>query len=346
MFEEPLFFNEDCINGCRRHIPDGVVDLIITDPPYGIEGDQLHRHYNRKEEFVVGNYVEVPAHEYEQFSRQWIGEAERILRPGGSIYVVSGYTNLVHVLNALHATRLSEVNHIIWKYNFGVHTTRKYVSSHYHVLYYTKPGKSATFNTYCRFGAGEHTDDERSINYRDREDVWIINREYKPGQVKNKNELPTSLLMKMVQYSSHEGDVVFDMFLGGFSTARIAFGMNRKVGGFELNRAAFAHGIKAMSEVKRGQFLRDLRTPESGVPPRQGLPWDQEEKGRVVARYRTLTASGLTKKKAMEILTVEFGRGHWSLEKMFKNEGVAPRSSDTDQFELFVSAGEPGVCRG
>ena len=29
-------YNEDCIQGCKRHIPDDFVDLIITDPPYGI----------------------------------------------------------------------------------------------------------------------------------------------------------------------------------------------------------------------------------------------------------------------------------------------------------------------
>jgi len=29
-------------------------------------------------------------------------------------------------------TKLEEKNHIIWKYNFGVYTSKKYISSHYH----------------------------------------------------------------------------------------------------------------------------------------------------------------------------------------------------------------------
>jgi site-specific DNA-methyltransferase (adenine-specific) len=48
-----LFYNEDCIEGCKKHFDNGSVDLIITDPPYGINGDQLHKHYNRKEDFVI-----------------------------------------------------------------------------------------------------------------------------------------------------------------------------------------------------------------------------------------------------------------------------------------------------
>ena len=176
-------YNEDCINGAKTHLPSNSVDLIITDPPYGINGDQLHKHYHRKEEYVVDGYIEIPRSEYADFSIEWIKEAERVLRPGGSIYIVSGYTNLVHILNALNQTDLIEKNHIIWKYNFGVYTKNKYVSAHYHILYYTKPGGKTTFNLYSRFGPGEKNSKARSLNYQDREDVWYINREYKPNKI-------------------------------------------------------------------------------------------------------------------------------------------------------------------
>ena len=132
---EGRFVHGDCVEGARATIADGTVDLIITDPPYGIGGDQLHRHYNRSEDLVVDGYVEVPAEEYGPFTHAWVAEAARILRPNGSIYVVSGYTNLYHVLDALRTAGLREVNHLVWKYAFGVHTRRKYISSHYHILY-------------------------------------------------------------------------------------------------------------------------------------------------------------------------------------------------------------------
>jgi len=246
---EYKFWNENCIEGCKKHILSNKIDLIITDPPYGIKGDELHKHYNRDESNVVEGYIEVPLEKYEKFSIDWIKEAERILKPGGTIYIISGYSNLRYILNALAKTNLKEVNHIIWKYNFGVYTTRKFVSSHYHILYYVKPTLRHTFNLYCRFDAEERTERGNSANYCDREDVWIINREYKPGKIKNKNELPVKLLEKLIKYSSNVNDTICDLFLGGFSTAKVALLLNRNCIGFELNKIVYDYQINAMWEV-------------------------------------------------------------------------------------------------
>ena len=317
------FYNGDCITGARAHIPDDSVDLIVTDPPYGINGDRLHQHYNRDEAFVVDGYIEVPASDYGEFSNNWIREAERILRPGGSVYIVSGYTNLYHILHALRGTHLREVNHIIWRYNFGVYTTRKYVSSHYHILFYEKPGGERTFNLESRYGAGEKTPDGRSPNYRDREDVWCINREYKPGQAKNKNELPTDLLVKMLQYSSNEGDLVCDMFLGGFSTARAAIGLNRRATGFEVSKQVFDLKIAQLRDIPPGSLLSTLRTPETGEPANRGKPWTDADRETLVSRFAALIESGETKKRTVEILGRELGRGRWAIEKMLKQSGCS-----------------------
>lgn len=310
------FFNENCIDGCKEHIPDGSVDLIITDPPYGIHGDRLHKHYNRKEAFVIDGYVEVPADQYADFSMKWIAEADRILRPGGSIYIVSGYTNLIDILNALKATTLEEVNHIIWKYNFGVYTKNKYISSHYHILYYVKPGGRPTFNTFCRCGAGETNDCNGALNYLDREDVWIINREYRPGKKKNKNELPSQLLIKMIQYSSNEGDLVCDLFLGSFSTAKIAIGMNRRACGFEKSHNAFEYQIGQVAEVQPGSLLPTLRQPSHSPLANQGKPWTEADKETLWRRYCQLLHEHGKKKKAVDLLTKETGRGRFALAKI------------------------------
>ena len=312
------FFNEDCIEGSKRHIDDNSIDLIITDPPYGIDGDKLHKHYNRNEDFVLDGYVEIPAGEYEDFSLQWIKQAERILKPGGSIYIVSGYTNLFSILKALKQTELEELNHIIWKYNFGVYTKRKYVSSHYHILYYVKPGKRHTFNTHCRYSTQERDENNGSLNYQDREDVWIINREYKPGKVKNKNELPTKLLTKMIQYSSNEGDVVCDLFLGSFSTAKVSIGLNRNATGFELSEKAYNYQIKEMDKIEPGYLMDQVKRPKGDNLENQGKAWTDKEKRLVYRRYRSLYNDLGTKKETIQKLSKEFGRGRFSLDKVIK----------------------------
>jgi site-specific DNA-methyltransferase (adenine-specific) len=306
-------FNENCISGAQTHIADDSVDLIITDPPYGINGDQLHRHYNRSESPVIKGYIEVPASEYATFSRDWICQAERVLRPGGSLYIVSGYSNLRHILNALAETNLTEQNHIIWKYNFGVYTKNKYVSSHYHILYYTKPGGQVTFNTFARFGSEDREEDGGSLNYRDREDVWLVNREYKPGQVKNKNELPEELLIKIMQYSSNEGDLVCDFFLGGFSTARIAIGLNRRVTGFELNKISFTHHLSETAAVPAGFLLASLQAGSDQRPKRQGAAWSEEEIQQLQTRYQQVFGTTRNKRRAIGILQDEFQRGYFAI---------------------------------
>ena len=228
-------YNQSCIDGMKDHVEDGSVDLIFTDPPYGIDGDGLDVHYHRDESKVVPGYIDVPLSQYAKFSQDWITECARVLRPGGSIYIVSGYTNLHHILNALHTTDLEEINHIIAKYSFGVSTKNKFVSSHYHVLFWQKPDKAKqkrTFNSNYKY-----TDQKDS--YHDRLSVQPMPRDYKPGQIKNKNQLSEDFIMKFIMYSSNRGDTVMDPFCGGFTTARTALRYGRKFIGFELNKHAY-----------------------------------------------------------------------------------------------------------
>ncbi|MBI4614405.1 MAG: site-specific DNA-methyltransferase [Planctomycetes bacterium] len=320
--QRPKFWCVDCVAGARRELQDGCVDLIVTDPPYGIDGDTLHKHYNRKERFVIDGYTEVSRKDYADFSRRWIREAARVLRPGGSLYVLSGYTNLLDVLAALRESGLREVNHIVWKYNFGVWTETKYVSSHYHILYYEKPGGPRTFHQFSRFCSQERNDAGGSLLYQDLEDVWSIKREYKPGQTKNKNELPRALLAKILQYSSDPEDVVCDFFLGSFATAKVAKGMGRSAIGFEINRAAFKHQERQVEKIEVGSMLPSLREGRDDTPRKKGEPWSRELLDDLAARFRAHRRAGCNKKKAMEFLQEEFERGRFSILKALERRGL------------------------
>jgi len=239
-------YNQSCIDGMKQHVENDSVDLIFTDPPYGIDGDGLDVHYHRDESKVVPGYIDVPLSEYAKFSNDWIRECERVLRPGGSIYIVSGYTNLHHILNALHSTDLQEINHIIAQYSFGVSTKNKFVSSHYHVLFWSKPDKGQnkrTFNSNWKY-----TDQKDS--YHDRLTVQPMPRDYKPGQLKNKNQLSEEFIEKFIMYSSNRGDTVLDCFGGGLTTGRTALRYGRKFIGFELNKNAYDAFLPTLDRVE------------------------------------------------------------------------------------------------
>src|SRR5205807_4926564 len=127
-------YNQNCIDGMRQRIGGNSVDLIFTDPPYGVKGDTLDLHYNRDASFVIPGYIDVPKEHYAEFSVEWLTQAYRVLKPGGTIYVVMGPDCLREVLNAGHAVGFQEVDHLIAKFTFGVYSKKKWVKSHYHLL--------------------------------------------------------------------------------------------------------------------------------------------------------------------------------------------------------------------
>jgi len=328
-----MYYNEDCIEGAKKYLKENSVDLIISDPPYGINGDKLDKHYNRNESNVLDGYVEVSAGEYPEFSLKWIKEAERVLRPGGSIYIVSGYSQLRHILNALSNTKLEERNHIIWKYNFGVYTSKKYISSHYHILYCVKPDGEMTFNTNAFYADCEKCENGGSLNYQDREDVWIINREYKPGQVKNKNELPKTLLTKMILYSSNPKDMVCDFFLGGFSTAKVAIGLGRNACGFEINKNAFDYQIKEVEKIKSGELLSGLRQVPENKLFNKGKPFSDEESEQIISEFQSLQKRGFSQKSACDKISEKYGRGYWSTLKLIGDNNKKIKNAVTSIFD-------------
>ena len=90
----------------------------------------------------------------------------------------------------------------------GIVTKRKFVTSHFHVLYVCKYDKKRKFFPFSRFKKDDKTKDGRSLHYRDKEDVWDIKREYWTGDEKTPTKLPSEVIQKLLEYSSEKNDVV------------------------------------------------------------------------------------------------------------------------------------------
>lgn len=230
-------FGEDCVAGMKARLPDASCDLIITDPPFAIDFGARRTNYNRTASRVLGGYNEITSSDYADFSRRWIAQATRVLKPTGSFFIFSGWNNLKDILIAAEENGLHQVNHIIWKYQFGVATRRRFVTSHYHCLFYCLDDKKRFFNLDCRFSKRQRTSTGGSARYRDMEDVWIINREYWTGDIKTPTKLPRELVTKILMYTSRPDDVVLDPFLGSGQVAVISKLMGRRFIGFEIVRA-------------------------------------------------------------------------------------------------------------
>ncbi len=226
-------YNMDCLEGMAQ-LASGSVDLVITDPPFAIGFRAKRANYNRTQSRVLEGYAEIHSDEYLAFTLRWLGEVRRLLKPGGAAYVFSGWNNLKDILVAADELDFITVNHIIWKYQFGVVTNRRFVSSHYHCLYFCLDDRLRKFHPYARFAKDARAPDGRSLHYADKEDVWAIKREYWHGDQKTPTKLPAELVRKLLYYSSDPGDVVLDPFLGSGQVAVVSKDLGRRYVGFEI----------------------------------------------------------------------------------------------------------------
>jgi site-specific DNA-methyltransferase (adenine-specific) len=240
-------YNKDCIVGMKT-IPNEKIDLVVTDPPFAINFKAKKSNYNRTASRVLSGYDEIKAEDYYDFTNAWMTEAYRILKKSGSMYVFSGWNNLKDILTALDDNNFTTINHIIWKYQFGVVTSKKFVTSHYHCLFVCKDNKKRKFFPYSRFKKNAKTSDGQSLHYRDKEDVWIIKREYWTGDDKTPTKLPAEIIKKILEYSSEKKDLVLDPFLGSGQVAVISKMLGRQYLGFETVKEYYNFANKRLQK--------------------------------------------------------------------------------------------------
>jgi site-specific DNA-methyltransferase (adenine-specific) len=217
-----------------KSISKNKIDLVITDPPFAINFKAKKANYNRISSRVISGYNEIKPEDYYAFTYSWMKEVHRVLKESGGMYVFSGWNNLKDILRAIDDVGFTTINHIVWKYQFGVVTKKKFVTSHYHCLYVCKDEKKRKFFPFSRFKKEDKTPEGRSLHYKDKEDVWEIKREYWTGDEKTPTKLPSELIEKILQYSSEKKDLVLDPFLGSGQVAVVSKTLGRRFLGFEI----------------------------------------------------------------------------------------------------------------
>lgn len=222
----------DCLEGLRR-LPHDSVDLVFADPPYNIGVNYGNGNSDRHEAYI-------------DWCAEWFKAVERVLKPGGSFYLVHYPEECADFLPRLRAIRFKLQRWITWHYPTNVgHSSDNWTRSHRAILFLTKGGTPETFNGLADAQPYRNLTDRRvKENLKVRPgvvpyDVWEYNLVKNVSKEKQNdgppNQLPESLLKRIVLTSSNEGDLVVDPFSGSGTTAGIANRFNRRYICFDLN---------------------------------------------------------------------------------------------------------------
>src|ERR1019366_6567066 len=130
---DPKLVQGNCIEVMSAW-PSSHVDLIVSDPPYNLGKD----YGNGSDSLLRADYL--------KFTKAWLAQAIRVLKPTGSIYVFMGFRFISHLYNMLEEEfRLPFNSWICWNYTQGVGRTRGFSPRHDDILFFCKSDRY-TFN--------------------------------------------------------------------------------------------------------------------------------------------------------------------------------------------------------
>jgi site-specific DNA-methyltransferase (adenine-specific) len=270
----------DCVDGLRR-LPPGVIDLAFADPPFNI-GYQYDIYDDNRD-----------YHAYLGWTREWMGEVCRALKPDGTFWVAIGDEYAAEIkLLAQNDLRLVCRSWVIWYYTFGVNCTKKFSRSHAHLFHFIKDTRQFTFNdTEVRVPSARqlvYADARANPAGRLPDDTWILRPQdvhdgftpdhdtwYFPrvaGTFKERAgfhgcQMPEQLLGRIVRCCSHPGDVVLDPFTGSGTTLVVAKKLGRRWLGFELSEEYARKATARIAAVEEGQPLEGAAEPLASAPP-------------------------------------------------------------------------------
>lgn len=244
-------------------VPDEVINLIYIDPPFNT-GRVQKRQALKTVKSVGGSRVGFKGASYEtvkgtitsyddSFEDYWefleprLEEAWRVLAANGTLYLHLDFREVHYakvLLDALFG-RDSFLNEIIWAYDYGARSKRKWPAKHDNILVYVKDPSNYVFNNTAvdrePYMAPGLVTPEKAALGKLPTDVWwhtIVSPtgNEKTGYVTQK---PEGILRRVIHASSNEGDLVMDFFGGSGTTAKVAMTLGRRFLVVDKNPEAF-----------------------------------------------------------------------------------------------------------
>jgi modification methylase len=249
----------DCIE-MMRALPDRSIDMIFADPPYNLQlGGDLHRPDGSQVDAVDDDWDKFSSNAaYDAFTRAWLGEARRVLKDDGTIWVIGSYHNIFRVGTALQDEGFWILNDIIWRKTNPMPNFKgtRFTNAHETLIWCAKNEKARyTFN-YRRMKALNDDVQMRSD--------WSLpicsggeRLKDDDGHKAHPTQKPEALLYRVMLAASEPGDIVLDPFFGTGTTGAVARRLRRRWIGIERE--------SAYVKVARARIASTLPLDESAM---------------------------------------------------------------------------------
>ncbi|MCY3549199.1 MAG: site-specific DNA-methyltransferase [Candidatus Poribacteria bacterium] len=273
-----VLFNGDC-SELLKGVPSSSVDLVITSPPYNIG-----KKYEKKTSLAS----------YLKDMEPVIAEIERVLAATGSLcwqvgnYVQKGevFPLDIYFYEIFKRFGLKLRNRIIWRFNHGLHCTKRFSGRYETILWFTKndeyvfnldpvrvpakyPGKrhfkGPKRGQLSGNPLGKNPSDIWDVVKQDWEDeVWDIPnvKANHPEKTEHPCQFPVELVQRCVLALTEPEGIVLDPYCGVGSTIIAALQYNRKAIAAEQDSKYVAITRERLQKFAQGTLpLRPLGKP-------------------------------------------------------------------------------------
>lgn len=223
-----------------KEIPNGNVDLIITDPPYNISQDRTFtREGNSDVSLNFGKWDSYTDEEFLILIGQWVKEFKRILSETGSGYIFTSDNYLSDLKRAIKKEGMIPRLSIVWEKTNGIPQFSKVDRTNVteYIVYFTKQSEKSNYilneleplmrniikTPAC--GGNERLKDEK-------------------GKTLHPTQKPEAVIKELVEASSYRGQTIFDGFMGVGTVAKVAKDTGRKFLGIEKEENYFEAAIR------------------------------------------------------------------------------------------------------
>lgn len=247
-----MIYNKDFFD---NDLKDNSVDAIVTDPPY-----------------LIG-YKDWDEIDNDNFHQEWLEEAYRILKPGGTIWSFMAYCDKTGELPISYGFyghllftgfNVDLRNTVVWARQKGRGSSKHLKSQREDIFYAVKPGEKPTWHPlkmlrevvtpYVKDGRprGWFLDEfGRRVRWTGLGNIWTYSSpqwNHKTEKQLHPAQKPVMLMDRLIRLVTNENDVVLDPFMGSGTTGISCNLSNRNFIGFEKDKDIYEIAEKRLND--------------------------------------------------------------------------------------------------